>query len=202
MARDVKEKLFEIESKKIELDFLCQQFLIECKRFAAQSIEGKVRSAISLNHEKALSLGEAGLKPIKNEVVHMMETVSDSVNAIIKNPSLWVHEIETLVGENFPQDRYLVNGCQGPEILESELKKILTPVGNLLMDHGLDTDKNWDRRAEGYVYRHGLDWSREMCLCIGKYNDRANELSALVHEYVSLTLKSSGNDALDLWDRI
>jgi len=48
MARYVKERLFEIDSKKIELDFLQQQFIVECKRFAAQSIEGKVRSAISL----------------------------------------------------------------------------------------------------------------------------------------------------------
>ncbi|MFH2090949.1 MAG: hypothetical protein ABIJ31_01120 [Pseudomonadota bacterium] len=52
MVRDVKEKLFEIDSKKIELDFLQKQFLVECKRFAAQSIEGKVRSAISSNPKK------------------------------------------------------------------------------------------------------------------------------------------------------
>jgi len=202
MARDVKEKLFEIDSKKIELDFLQQQFLVECKRFAAQSIEGKVRAAISSNHEKAMALGQEGLTPIKNKVTQMMETVSDQVDEIINQPLLWHHQTDSLISKNFPEDQYRVTGNKGPDVLEKSLKKILSPIGDLLISHGLDSDKNWENNEGTLLYRHPLDWSREMCLCIEKYNKRFNELAKLVKEYESLCVQNSGNDALDLWDSL
>jgi len=202
MARDVREKLFEIESKKIELDFLQQQFLVECKRFSAQTIEGKVRLAISSNHGKAIALGREGLKPIKDKVVHMVDTVSDLVEETVNSPLLWLHTRETLVASNFPEDYYLIKDNLGPEILESALKKILSPIGEILMFHGLDSDKNWENHQGTFLYRQPLDWSKEMRQCIEKYNKRFNELSKLVHEYESLSLESSSNDALDLWDNL
>jgi hypothetical protein len=202
MARDVKEKLFEIDSKTIELDFLRQQFLVECKRFAAQSIEGKVRSAISLNHEKAIALGKVGLKPIKNQVNKMINNVSDLVEEIVNPNGLWLHTQETLAAKNFPVDHYRLNGDQGPDILETALKKLLTPIGELLMATGFDTDKNWKKNQGTLLYCHPLNWSKEMTHCIKQYNQRFNELSTLVREYESLSMQSSGNDALDLWDSI
>jgi hypothetical protein len=74
MLRDIKEKRFEIDSKKIELDFLQQQFLVECKRFAAQTIEGKVRQAISSNSEKAISLGKEALHRLKKRSTPFWKT--------------------------------------------------------------------------------------------------------------------------------
>ncbi|MBU2630722.1 MAG: hypothetical protein KKE61_19080 [Proteobacteria bacterium] len=202
MARDVKEKLFEIDSKKIELDFLQQQFLVECKRFAAQSIEGKVRFAISSNAKKAITLGKLGLTPIKNQVNDMIDNISDMVDKIVNQGQLWLHTRETLVAKDFPTDQYLVKGSRGPEILETALKKILSPLGKLLITHGLDTDKNWEENHETLLYCHPLDWSKEMSHCIRQYNERFNELSKLVEEYESLSMQSSGNDALDLWDSL
>jgi hypothetical protein len=202
MARDVKEKLFEIDSKKIELDFLQQQFLVECKRFAAQSIEGIVRTAISLNPEKVFALGKTNLKPIKDQVNDVIDTVSDLVETIINQPELWLHTRQTLATNRFPSDQYLLKNKQGPEILETALKKILSPIGELLITHGLDTDKNWKKDQESFLFRHPLDWSKEMTKCIEQYNERFNELANLVQEYETLSKKSSGNDALDLWDSI
>lgn len=202
MERDVKEKLFEIDSKKIELDFLKQQFMVECKRFAALSIEGKVRSAISSNPEPVFALGKTDLKPIKDQVNNMIDNVSSQVEDILNHTSLWRHETETLVAKNFPLDQYLIKGKMGPDILETALKKILSPVGELLLEHHLDTDKNWEKNQDALMYRHPLDWSEEMNKCIKSYNKRFNELSKLVQEYESLSVQNSGNDALDLWDSI
>ena len=200
MARDVKEKLFEIDSKKIELEFLQQQFLVECKRFAAQTIERIVRSALSSNPEKAIALGKIGLKPIKDEVNLIIDNISDQVDKIVNNNELWLHRRETFIAKNFPTDQYILNDNQSPEILESAIQKLLSPIGNILLTHTLDTDKNWKRNQETVIYRHLLDWSKEMRKCIKQYNERFNELSKLVQEYESLSMQSSGNDALDLWD--
>ncbi|NOX35442.1 MAG: hypothetical protein GXP56_17215 [Deltaproteobacteria bacterium] len=202
MARDVKEKLFEIDSKKIELDFLQQQFLVECKRFAARSIEGKVRFAISSNPEKTMALGKAGLTPIKSHVNKMIDNVSDLVEKIINRPELWRHTEQSLSAENFPIDQYLAKKNKGPGIFEKPVKKILSPVGELLISHGLDTDKNWEKNEGTVMYRLPLAWSPEMKDCMDQYNERFNELSKLVYEYESLLTQSSGIDALDLWDSI
>ncbi len=202
MARDVKEKLFEIDSKKIELDFLQKQFLVECKRFAAQSIEGKVRQAISANPQKAMDLGKKGLKPVKDQVNNMMDSVSELVESIINKDDIWLHTNETLEIKGFPKNHYATNGTLGPNILETALKKLLSPTGKILLLHNLDTDKNWETCSNEVLYRHSMDWSLEMCRCIEQYNDRFNELSKLVGEYEILTEQSSGNDALDLWDSI
>jgi len=195
-------KLFEIDSKKIELDSLQQQFLVECKRFAAQSIEGKARSAISSNPETAIALGKTGLKPIKDQVNDMIDNVSDLVEAIINQTDLWLHTNQTFATKNFPSDQYLLKGNLGPQILETALKELLSPIGKLLMTNGLDTDKNWEKIQEAFLYRHPLDWSKEMTLCIEQYNKRFNELAKLVQEYETLSMQSSGNDALYLWDSI
>ncbi|MFH2058221.1 MAG: hypothetical protein ABIJ59_04910 [Pseudomonadota bacterium] len=202
MVRDVKEKLFEIDSKKIELDFLQKQFLVECKRFAAQSIEGKVRSAISSNPKKAMALGKEGLTPIKDQINQMMDSVSDLVEATINRDEIWLHSSEILEIKNFPKDHYATHATQGPKILETALKTLLSPTGELLLAHGLDTDQNWKKVNDAVLYRHPLDWSGEMNRCIEKYNKRFNELSKLVEEYEALSEQTSGNDALDLWDSI
>ncbi len=202
MARDAKEKLFEIDSKKIELDFLRQQFLVECKRYAAQCIEGKVRTAISANAEKALALGREGLLPIKTRVNQMIDKTSELVEEVINQDHLWRHSNETLSVKNFPRDHYRLNGNCGPGILDKAFKQVLTPVGTLLMEHELDTEKNWRPGPNGMVYRHPLHWSPEMLACITRYNDRFNELAGLVEAYEELSKQDSGSDALDLWDSI
>ncbi len=202
MARDVKEKLFEIDSKKIELGFLQQQFLIECKRFTAQNIEGKAREAISSSPKKAIALGIKGLKPIKNQVAELINTVSDIIERNINNSELWLHNKETLIAKDFPVNSYSLTKNHGPDILETALKKTLSPLGKILISHGLDTDKNWEETSDKLLYRHSINWTQEMNRCIEQYNDRFNELSKLVAEYESLSIQSAGNDALDLWDSI
>jgi hypothetical protein len=202
MVRDVKEKLFEIDSKKIELDFLQQQFLVECKRFAAQTIERIVRLAIFSNSEKAIALGKEGLKPVKERINNIIDDISDLVDKIVNNNELWFHTRETLTAKNFPTDQYLLKGNQGCEILEPPLKKLLSPIGEILMTHALDTQKNWKKNQVSIIYRHPLDWSIEMNQCIEQYNERFNELAKLVQEYETLSTQGSGNEALDLWDSI
>lgn len=202
MARDVKEKLYEIDSKKIELDFLKQQFLVEYKRFAAQCIERTVLKAISSHPEQALSLGVEGLTPIKAEISSMTDTISDQVDEIVNQPQVWGHTQEKLVSDNFITDQYRLKGDQGPEILEQAIRTILAPVGELLLENKLDSQENWETVDNQLRYRHPLAWGREMSHCIEQYNDRFNELAKLVREYEALAEQSSGNDALDLWESI
>jgi hypothetical protein len=202
MARDVREKLFEIDSKKIELGFLQQQFIVECKRFTAQNIEGIVRLAISSYPKKAISLGEKGLKPVKDQINALINNVSDMVEEHINTPRLWLHEQESLSSKDYLGNAYSTTGSQGPEMLETGLKKALSPAGEILISSGLDTDKNWEQTPDGMIYRHALSWTREMSKCIKHYSERFNELSKLVSEYESLSVQNAGNDALDLWDSI
>lgn len=202
MLRDVKEKRFEIDSKKIELDFLQQQFLVECKRFAAQTIEAKVRQAVSSNSEKAISLGKEGLTPIKKKVNTFLENVSASVEGIINLDQYWQHSKDSLALKDFPPDIYLASDKEGPKILSTPIGKILSPIGELLLEHGLDTEKNWDRQGETLLYRHPLEWSKDMLRIMTQYHERFNELSKLIGEYESLAVKNTGNDALELWDSI
>ncbi len=202
MARDIKEKLFEIDSKKIELDFLQQQFLVECKRFAATCIEGKVRAAISVNPEKALALGREGLTPVKQQVNQMVETVSDKVEKVLDQDILWLHKETELEPDRFERDAYDFDGARGPDILEQALLNLLSPVGALLMGQNLDKSDNWEEKDGKFIYRHPLDWTREMKQCIEKYSREFNVLSDLVDAYQELSKQSTGSDALDLWDSI
>ncbi len=202
MARDIKENLFEIDSKKIELDFLQQQFLVECKRFTAACIEGKVRAAISANPEKALALGRDGLAPLKKQMNHMLETVSDQVDKILGRDDLWMHRENELDPARFEKDRYGFEGAQGPQILEQALRKLLSPVGGLLIHSGLDTAVNWEEKEGEFLYRHPLDWSREMKQCIENYSLGFNALSDLIAAHKALSEQPTGSDALDLWDSI
>lgn len=202
MARDVKEKLFEIDSKKIELDFIQQQFLVECKRFIAQNFEGCVRSAVSKNPEKVISLGKKGLLPIKQQVIQLMDSVSDLVENEINTIVLWQHHNENLKPENFTKNTYCIQKGQHPEFLESAILKMLSPIGQILLEYEIDDSKNWTEEKNLFKYRHPLKWTPEMKRFIEQYNDRFNELAELVKEYALLSKKSAGNDALDLWDSI
>lgn len=202
MSRDVKEKLYEIDSKKIELDFLQQQFLVECKRFLAQCIERTVRKAIAAHPEQALSLGKEGLVPVKKKISSITGNISDQVGELVNQPEIWHHTREELSGSNFELDKYRLKKNQGPDIVEHAIKQILTPVGELLLENRLDSEKNWETVNNQPTYCHPLVWSKEMCQCIEQYNDRFNELSRLVKEYETLSDQSPGNDALDLWDSL
>lgn len=202
MLREIKEKRFEIDSKKIELDFLQQQFLVECKRFAAQIIEGKVRQAISLNPEKAIRLGKEGLTPIKKSVTALLENISETVEGIVNQDEYWQHSKDSFALKDYPPDLYFTSEKEGPKILSIPIRKILSPVGELLLLHGLDTKKNWDKEKETVLYRHPLEWSKDMLRIITQYHERFNELSRLIGEYEVLAAKDTGNDALELWDSI
>lgn len=202
MARDIKEKLYEIDSKKIELDFLQQQFLVECKRFAAQNIDRIVRQAISSSPDQAIALGKKGLAPIKEKVTDLIETISDQVDTIINTKELWLHQQENLDSKKFVTDQYRVYGSKGPAIIEVAIKKLLAPTGDLLLANKLDSDKNWDIVDSQAYYRPTLSWGKEMSQCIEQYNERFNELSKLIKEYEVIAEHSMGNDALDLWDSI
>ena len=202
MLQGVKEKLFEIDSKKLELDSLQKRFAIECKRFIANNIEGKVRSAIALNPEKVMELGRDGLKPVKNTVTQIINNISDSVDKIINNDELWLHKQEDLCSDNFSPGKYSMKGRRGPEILEDEVRKLLSPVGKILIQYNLDTSENWEEKNDCLYYRHNLDWSREMKDCMEQYSECFNELSGLVKEYESLSRHTRENDALELWDSL
>ncbi len=202
MARDIKENLFEIDSKKIELDFLQQQFLVECKRFIAACIEGRVRAAISANPEKALELGRDGLAPLKGQVNRMLETVSDQVNERLGRDDLWRHKENQLDPARFEKDSYGFVGVKGPEMLEQALSSLLSPVGRILIHSGLDTAANWEEKEGEFVYRHPLDWSREMKQCIENYSLGFNALCDLITANKVLSAQRTGSDALDLWDSI
>ena len=202
MLQGVKERLSEIDSKKLELDSLQRRFVIECKRFAARIIEGKIRSAISLNHEKAMELGKEGLKPVKNQVNKIIDNISDSVEEIINNDELWLHSREELRTDNFPHGQYTMKGRHGPEILEEAVRKLLSPVGKILIQYNLDTDENWQEKTDYMYYRHDIDWSYEMKECMDQYKEQFDELSCLVKEYVLLSRKTRENDALELWDSL
>jgi hypothetical protein len=202
MVRDIKEKQFEIDSKKLELDFIKKQFLIECKRFAAQQIEGRVRQAISSHAQTALALGKKGLKPIKKQVNEMMESVSDLVDATVNLDDIWLHTNETLIAECFPENHYAINDSGGPDILNSAIKKLLSPTGELLLAHDLDTSENWKTIDGDIIFGHELELSQEMRQCIQQYNERFNELAKLVCEFELLSSKNSGSDALELWDSL
>ncbi len=202
MARDLKEKLFEIDSKKIELDFIQHQFLIECKRFAAQAIEGVVRRAVSSNSAKAMALGKEGLRPIKDQVNKILDDISDNVETVINRDELWMHKKEISDTGKLSADMYTTKGKTGPELLEIPIKKILSPVGELLTAHELDNEQNWEKTQNFMKYRHNLEWSHEMCKCMDQYNRRFNELVKLMEEYKSICRQNSGNEALDLWDSL
>ncbi len=202
MARDIKEKLYEIDSKKIELGFLQQQFLVECKRFAAGSIEKIVRHAIFSNSAQALSMGKEGLTPVKAQVKTMIETISDRVEETVNTPEIWLHLQDDLIAENFKPDIYSFDKNQGPGLVENAIKKLFSPVGRLLVAHGLDSDNSWETVEICMVYRHPLPWGKEMRQCMAQYSERFNELARLVKEYETLSGQSSGNDAVDLWDSI
>lgn len=202
MVRDKKEKRFEIDSKKIELDFLRQQFLVECKRFAAKTIEGKIRGAVSSNPEKVFSLGREGLSPIKDKVNHLLDHISDRVEAIMNQDELWRHTRDSLTAKDFPEDLYLPAGKEGPQVLAEPIQKILSPLGEILLTHGLDTQKNWESREKTVLYRHPLEWSKDMIRIMDQYHELFNELSKFIREYEALDVKNSGNDALELWDSI
>ena len=202
MVRDLKEKRFEIDSKKIELDFLQKQFLVECKRFTATTIEGRIRQAISENPGRVFELGEEGLRPVKQEVNQMLDTVSDLVETIVNQDAIWRHTCDTLSADNFPENQYRSDSPAGPEIIEKTIKKLLSPTGELLLAHGLDSDINWERQSESVAYRHCLHLSQEMADIMAQYNERFNELSLLVKAYETLSGQNSGNDALDLWDSL
>ncbi len=202
IVRDKKEKRFEIDSKKIELDFLRQQFLVECKRFAAKTIEGKIRSAIASNPEKVFSLGKEGLSPIKEKVNHLLDHISDRVEEVMNQDELWCHTRDSLAAKDFPEDLYLCAGKEGPQILAGPIQKILSPMGEILLKHGLDTPKNWDTQDKTVLYRHPLDWTKDIIRIMDQYHELFNELSRLIREYEALDVKNSGNDALELWDSI
>ncbi len=202
MTRDAKEKFFEIDSKKIELEFLQRQFMVECKRFAAQCMEGRIRAAISCNPQRVFDLGKKGLKPVKEQMNQMIDQVSDSVDNHINRDDIWLHASETLTAASFPKDQYAVDGTTGPAILETAILALLSPAGELLLESGLDTGENWERAGGQVLYRHPVEWSREMCQCIEQYNERFNELADLVADYESLCEEGQGSDALDLWDSI
>ncbi len=202
MLQGIKEKLFEIDSKKLELDSLQKKFAIECKRFTANSIEGKVRAAIALNHEKAMELGRHGLKPVKNLVNQIINNISDSVEEIINNDALWLHKQEELCSDYFSPGQYSMKGRRGPEILDGEVRKLLSPVGKILIQYKLDTAENWEEKNDYLYYRHNMDWSREMKDCMEQYEEHFNELYGLVKEYESLSRHTRENDALELWDSL
>ncbi len=202
MEHSVKEKLFEIDSKKLELDSLQKRFIIECKRFAAQIIEGRVRYAISLSHEKVMALGKEGLQPIKKMVNHVINNISDSVDKNLNHNELWLHTQEELCSKNFARGQYGINGMQGPEILEKEIIKFLSPVGEILMKFGLDSDENWGIKADHVYFRHSIEWSHEMKECMEQYGELFNELCELVKEYEHLSRQTGENDALELWDSL
>ncbi|MFH2090950.1 MAG: hypothetical protein ABIJ31_01125 [Pseudomonadota bacterium] len=132
----------------------------------------------------------------------MMDSVSDAVETFINKNEIWLHFSEIFEIKNFPKDHYATSANKGLKILETALKTLLSPAGELLLAHGLDTDQNWKKTDDTVLYRHPLDWSDEMNRCIEKYNKRFNELSKLVEEYEALSEQTSGNDALDLWDSI
>ncbi len=202
MAQDIKENLFEIDSKKIELDFLQQQFLVECKRFIANCIEGRVRAAISEHPERALELGRDGLAPLKDQVNGMLETVSDQVDKVLGQDYLWLHKENDLDPAHFKKDSYGFMGVQGPDMLEQALCRLLSPLGRLLIHNGLDTEANWEEKGDEFVYLHSLDWSREMKQCMETYSLGFNALSDLISTHKALSEKRTGSDALDLWDSI
>lgn len=202
MTRDLKEKLFEIDSKKIELDFLQQQFLVESKRFIAQNMERCARNAVSSNPQKALSLGKEGLAPVKTKIEELTNNVSDMVDSQINREALWHHHQEDLRTDNFKPDAYACEDGQYPADIKEALILLLSPVGKILMDHDLDGDQNWKNTGETVKYLGSPAWTKEMVRCITEYSDRFSELSRLVAEYEILTQQSAGNDALDLWDSI
>ena len=202
MGHSVKENLFEIDSKRLELDSLQRRFVIECKRFTAQIIEGRVRYAISLNHEKAMALGKEGLKPIKKMVNHVIDDISDSVEKNFNHDALWLHTKEDLCSKHFTPGQYCMKGMQGPEILEKEVIKLLSPAGEILLQFGLDSDGNWEKKGDHLYYRHKIEWSHEMKECMEQYEELLNELSELVKEYENLSMQTEENDALELWDSL
>ena len=209
MTRDIKEKLFEIDSKKIELDFLQQQFLIECKRFCAHTIENIVRTAISANYQTVIKLDTAGLKPVKKEINKIIENISEIVDKTVRNDELWLHTSETLNSDKFPIDHYIVSESHVPDILELPVKQVFSPIGKILVAHKLDSNKNWENKNRekldinhSLLYRHPLVWSKEMIHSIEQYNERFNELSQLIQEYKILSGQNPGKKALDLWDEI
>lgn len=202
MARDVKEKLYEIDSKQIELEFLQQQFLVECKRFIAQSMEGRIRQAILSCPEKVIAQGKKGLTPIKEKANQFFDDISEAVEKNIGKTELWLHTRQELVSKNFPEDFYAFADETGPQSLNNAVKELLSPVGLLLLENGLDTEENWEVSGKLALYRHSLEWNREMQDSMKKYSARFNELAVLVKEYEILAEKSAGNEALDLWDSI
>jgi hypothetical protein len=202
MARDMNTTLFDIDSKKIELDFLQQQFLIECKRFTAHTMDQIVRTAIVANPETVLSLGKEGLIPIKEQVTALMDHISNLVEAIMNDSRLWLHTQEELTPDRYPVDHYRIADDHPPAILEAPVKTLFSPLGDLLMAHGLDGSENWETCGSHTVCRRALVWSQEMVQCILQYNEQFNALAELVEKYESLSVENSGADALSLWDSL
>jgi hypothetical protein len=131
-----------------------------------------------------------------------LENVSGRIEDILTPEEFWLHSKDSLALKDFPADLYLSLEKEGPKILSTPIRKILSPIGELLLEHGLDTEKTWDRQEEFVLYRHPLEWSNDMLRIMTQYHERFNELSKLIEEYESLAVKNTGNDALELWDSI
>ena len=82
-----------------------------------------------------------------------------------------------------------MHGNRGPEIIEDAVRLLLSPAGEILMSHGFNIDREWERYGKTVRYRYGYDWSQGMKEIMKKMDNHFNELYKLLEEIEKLKVQ-------------
>ena len=196
--------LDKIEEKVVELDALREPFIEESILFAKETTNSFMQSAVRANHDVVQNLGVDGLKPIKNELNNIIDSLDTLTRDVLGNHDVWVykHEIDLKNINELESRSFFINGRRLPEKFEELLRSLLSPVGGLLIKYKLDNSDSWKTQNGKPRYVYGLPTTEGLLASAKIFSKKHQEYESLIRELKEANKEVQQSSALNLWDSI
>ncbi len=207
----VEAELFPLREHMEELKF---KFINQTVIFAKEWNKKTIKDYISKYPEVTLSMNEAKIARMKNQVTELVQDTERNVRDSLDKPTLWWHQRPRL---HDSIEQYLQVADKYPEILDRAVRYALGRLGLILEEHGYNVSASGNRgsflefwfdhpfgpdSATVPYYPHLLKWSEEMEVTIQEYNTKYLEAIMLFEKVQNLKDKKKQQQAMNRWDSI
>ena len=198
----------ELETLKNAMEEIRQRFLKQSAEFIANWYEDTVNNKVAQDSENTKKLGKEKLAEMKAMLRDLTSKADVVANEFLSDSNTWWHLSPNDQGVfsspySSPYEQY---GNRCSDLIDKPIRYALGKVGTILEKFGYKIDSDWHRqyysynpKEQGAYYPFALDWSKEMQLTIGNYNESYKQAHKKFIEIKNLKKQKEQKEATDLW---